>query len=87
MFHLLHGVAGKVLLLVLRCFEHWFSTDCEGLKKFAAHARSACSLAVASTDNGFFTKWLKTLPTPYVPEKEKRFAQVLSRLKNFGCIN
>ena len=72
------GSLEKCCYLFSDVFEHWFLTDCEGLKKFAAHACSACSLAVASTENGFFSKWLKMFATPYVPEKEKGFAQVLS---------
>ena len=63
------------------CSAMFLNTDFpwidEGLKKFAAHACSACSLDVASTEHGFFTKWVKSLPTTYVPEKEKGFAQVI----------
>ena len=71
------GSLEKCCFLFRDVFEHWFTTDSDNLKKFAAHARSACSLAVASTENGFFTKWVKSLTTTYVPEKEKGFAQVI----------
>ena len=72
--------AASSMNLFYNVFEHWFSMDCEGLKKYAVHACSVCSLklAVASTENGFFSKWLKTLPTPYlyIPVKQKGFAQL-----------
>ena len=55
-------------------FAKWFSTDCDALKHFSANARSACSIAVASTENSSFAKWLKTLGTVYIPEKERGLA-------------
>ena len=77
LFHLLYGEARKMLLLILRNFETWRLSDCDGLKRFAAHARLACLLGVASTENGFFTKCLKPLGIPYVPENSRVLSQVV----------
>ena len=58
-------------------FISWWSTDAEGLKRFSAHARSACHLAVAKGDNSFFRKWIKTLSVPYKPDASLGLTQVV----------
>ena len=79
-------------------FAKWYSTDADSLKHFAAYAHSACALAVASTENSSCAKWLKTLGTPYIPEKEQHLSQVplvlrthfgeyLYNLSNFSCMS
>ena len=70
------GSLDKCCFLFQKLFEKWFSTDAESLQRFAAHARSACSLAVAGCENTFFNKWVKSFKPGYVPEKERGLAQV-----------
>ena len=78
------GSLDKCCFLFQKLFEKWFSTDAESLKRFAAHARSACSLAVAGCENTFFNKWVKSFKPGYVPEKERVLLRYLhSALKCF----
>ena len=94
LLHSLYEFHRKMLLLIWRSFckvvFHWWL--------FCCFARSACSLAVTSTDNSSFAKWLKALGTPYIPEKEQCLSQVplvlrthfgeyLCNLSNFSCMS
>ena len=62
----------KCCFLFREVFEKWFVDDCDGLKRFAAYARSACSYSYIYRKHCFF-QMVKNTGDTICPQKRTRF--------------